>query len=125
MACRASLASALLAKLKRAWVITSSGVGRGVRYQLAMLADVRQVYDRAGAVRVSRHRSVRYGTLLFCFPGLPLLYPLCQLGLKLADASCVRPQVALADARVGAHVDHDAFSLAPDHNGHVIFEAED
>lgn len=41
-------ASAWLAKLKRKGVITSSGVGRGVRYQLAVLADVRQVYDRAG-----------------------------------------------------------------------------
>jgi anti-sigma regulatory factor (Ser/Thr protein kinase) len=41
-------ASAWLAKLKREGVITSSGVGRGVRYQLAVLADVRQVYERAG-----------------------------------------------------------------------------
>jgi len=41
-------ASAWLAKLKKEGVITSSGVGRGVRYQLAVLADARQVYDRAG-----------------------------------------------------------------------------
>lgn len=41
-------ASAWLAKLKREGVITSSGVGRGVRYQLAVLADARQVYERAG-----------------------------------------------------------------------------
>ncbi len=41
-------ASAWLAKLKRKGVITSSGVGRGVRYQLALLDDVRQVYERAG-----------------------------------------------------------------------------
>jgi DNA-binding transcriptional ArsR family regulator len=41
-------ASAWLAKLKREGVITSSGVGRGVRYQLAVLDDVRQVYERAG-----------------------------------------------------------------------------
>lgn len=41
-------ASAWLAKLKREGVITSSGVGRGVRYQLAVLADVRHVYARAG-----------------------------------------------------------------------------
>ena len=41
-------ASAWLAKLKREGVISSSGVGRGVRYQLALLADVRQVYERAG-----------------------------------------------------------------------------
>lgn len=41
-------ASAWLAKLKREGVITSSGVGRGVRYQLALLVDARQVYQRAG-----------------------------------------------------------------------------
>jgi len=41
-------ASAWLAKLKKEGVITSSGVGRGVRYRLATLAPVRQVYARAG-----------------------------------------------------------------------------
>ena len=41
-------ASAWLGKLKREGVITSTGVGRGVRYQLAVLADVRQIYERAG-----------------------------------------------------------------------------
>ncbi len=41
-------ASAWLAKLKREGVITSSGIGRGVRYQLALLVDARQVYQRAG-----------------------------------------------------------------------------
>ncbi|MBU0622441.1 MAG: DUF4325 domain-containing protein [Gammaproteobacteria bacterium] len=41
-------ASAWLAKLKREGVVTSTGVGRGVRYRLAVLADVRQVYERAG-----------------------------------------------------------------------------
>lgn len=41
-------ASAWLAKLKREGVITSSGVGRGVRYHLAMLARVQQVYARDG-----------------------------------------------------------------------------
>lgn len=41
-------ASAWLAKLKREGAITSSGIGRGVRYQLALLVDARQVYQRAG-----------------------------------------------------------------------------
>lgn len=41
-------ASAWLSKLKREGVITSSGIGRGVRYQLALLVDARQVYQRAG-----------------------------------------------------------------------------
>ena len=41
-------ASAWLAKLKQEGLVTSTGVGRGVRYQLAVLADVRQVYERAG-----------------------------------------------------------------------------
>lgn len=41
-------ASAWLAKLKNEGVIASTGVGRGVRYQLAVMAEVRQVYDRAG-----------------------------------------------------------------------------
>ena len=41
-------ASFWLAKLKNEGLITSTGVGRGVRYQLAVLADVRQVYERAG-----------------------------------------------------------------------------
>jgi len=41
-------ASAWLAKLKSEGLVTSTGVGRGVRYQLAVLADVRQVYERAG-----------------------------------------------------------------------------
>ena len=48
MAYLAESASAWLAKLKKEGVITSSGVGRGVRYQLAVLADVRQVHERAG-----------------------------------------------------------------------------
>ena len=41
-------ASAWLAKLKKEGLIASTGVGRGVRYRLALLADVRQVYARAG-----------------------------------------------------------------------------
>lgn len=41
-------ASAWLAKLKNEGIVTSTGVGRGVRYQLAVLAEVRQVYERAG-----------------------------------------------------------------------------
>ncbi len=41
-------ASAWLGKLKQEGVIASSGVGRGVRYHLATLAQVRQVYPRAG-----------------------------------------------------------------------------
>lgn len=41
-------ASTWLAKLKREGVITSSGVGRGVRYHLATLVQVRQVYAREG-----------------------------------------------------------------------------
>ena len=41
-------ASAWLAKLKREGIITSSGVGRGVRYQLAVSASVQEVYERAG-----------------------------------------------------------------------------
>ena len=41
-------ASAWLAKLKAEGVITSSGTGRGVRYRLAMLTQVRQVYAREG-----------------------------------------------------------------------------
>lgn len=39
--------SAWLAKLKREGVITFTGVGRGVRYQLAVQAEVGQVYNRA------------------------------------------------------------------------------
>lgn len=41
-------ASAWLAKLKQENLLTSSGVGRGVRYRLATLAQVRQVYRRCG-----------------------------------------------------------------------------
>lgn len=41
-------ASAWLSKLKQEGGITSIGVGRGVRYHLATLAQVRQVYPRAG-----------------------------------------------------------------------------
>lgn len=41
-------ASAWLAKLKQEGSITSSGVGRGVRYHLATLAQVRRVYAREG-----------------------------------------------------------------------------
>ena len=41
-------ASAWLAKLRQEGVITSSGVGRGVRYQLAVLANVQRSYKRAG-----------------------------------------------------------------------------
>ena len=41
-------ASAWLGKLKQEGVIASSGVGRGVRYHLATLARVRQVYPRVG-----------------------------------------------------------------------------
>lgn len=41
-------ASAWLARLRQEGVITSSGVGRGVRYHLATLAQVRQGYARAG-----------------------------------------------------------------------------
>ena len=41
-------ASAWLAKLKQEGIITSSGVGRGVRYQLAVLAKVQQSYESAG-----------------------------------------------------------------------------
>jgi DNA-binding transcriptional ArsR family regulator len=41
-------ASAWLAKLKQEGVITSSGVGRGVRYHLATLVQVQQVYARDG-----------------------------------------------------------------------------
>jgi DNA-binding transcriptional ArsR family regulator len=41
-------ASAWLAKLKQEGVITSSGVGRGVRYRLAVSASVQEVYVRAG-----------------------------------------------------------------------------
>ncbi|MDO8412344.1 MAG: DUF4325 domain-containing protein [Gallionellaceae bacterium] len=40
--------SAWLAKLKQEGFITSSGVGRGVRYQLAVLANVQHSYERAG-----------------------------------------------------------------------------
>jgi len=40
--------SAWLAKLKQEGEIVSSGVGRGVRYHLATLAQVRHVYPRAG-----------------------------------------------------------------------------
>lgn len=40
-------ASAWLSKLKREGVIASSGVGRGVRYHLATLSQVRQIYPRA------------------------------------------------------------------------------
>ena len=41
-------ASAWLAKLKQQGKVDSSGVGRGVRYHLVTLAQVRQVYPRAG-----------------------------------------------------------------------------
>jgi len=41
-------ASAWLSKLKREGSVASSGVGRGVRYQLATLAQAQQVYPRAG-----------------------------------------------------------------------------
>ncbi|MBI3525457.1 MAG: DUF4325 domain-containing protein [Betaproteobacteria bacterium] len=41
-------ASAWLAKLKQDRLVASSGVGRGVRYRLVTLAQVRQVYPRAG-----------------------------------------------------------------------------
>lgn len=41
-------ASAWLSKLKEEGVITSSGVGRGVRYRLALLAQVQQGYAREG-----------------------------------------------------------------------------
>jgi len=41
-------ASAWLAKLKREGVITSSGVGRGVRYHLAVQGQVQKVYAREG-----------------------------------------------------------------------------
>jgi len=41
-------ASAWLARLKTEGVITSSGVGRGVSYRLATLAQVQQVYVREG-----------------------------------------------------------------------------
>ena len=41
-------ASAWLAKLKQEGIITSSGVGRGVRYHLAMLAQVQKLYERDG-----------------------------------------------------------------------------
>lgn len=41
-------ASAWLAKLKREGVIAVSGVGRGVRYHLAPLTQVRQTYPRTG-----------------------------------------------------------------------------
>ncbi len=41
-------ASAWLAKLKQAGLVASAGVGRGVRYRLVTLAQVRQVYPRAG-----------------------------------------------------------------------------
>ncbi|MDO8812511.1 MAG: DUF4325 domain-containing protein [Gallionella sp.] len=41
-------ASTWLAKLKREGAITSSGVGRGVRYHLATLAQVRRTYAREG-----------------------------------------------------------------------------
>ena len=41
-------ASAWLAKLKQEGAVVSSGVGRGVRYRLAVLANVRQSYERAG-----------------------------------------------------------------------------
>lgn len=41
-------ASAWLSKLKREGVIASSGVGRGVHYHLLTLAQVRQLYPRAG-----------------------------------------------------------------------------
>ncbi|PWB59483.1 MAG: ArsR family transcriptional regulator [Nitrosomonadales bacterium] len=40
-------ASVWLGKLKQEGVVASSGVGRGVRYRLATLAQVRQVYPRA------------------------------------------------------------------------------
>lgn len=41
-------ASAWLTKLKKEGLITSSGVGRGVRYQLATVAQLQRVYPRAG-----------------------------------------------------------------------------
>jgi len=41
-------ASAWLRKLKQEGVIASSGVGRGVRYRLVTLAEVQQIYRRAG-----------------------------------------------------------------------------
>jgi len=41
-------ASAWLARLKKEGVITVSGVGRGVRYQLATLVHVKKSYPRAG-----------------------------------------------------------------------------
>lgn len=41
-------ASTWLSKLKHEGVIASSGVGRGVRYHLLTLAQVRQLYPRAG-----------------------------------------------------------------------------
>ncbi len=41
-------ASAWLAKLKQEGLVASAGVGRGVRYRLVTLAQVRQVYPRAG-----------------------------------------------------------------------------
>lgn len=41
-------ASAWLAKLKQEGVVISSGVGRGVRYQLAVLTNVQQSYEIAG-----------------------------------------------------------------------------
>ncbi len=41
-------ASAWLARLIKEGMITSSGVGRGVSYRLAMLAQVRQAYARTG-----------------------------------------------------------------------------
>jgi anti-sigma regulatory factor (Ser/Thr protein kinase) len=41
-------ASAWLAKFKKEGVITASGVGRGVRYQLATMAHVQKIYPRAG-----------------------------------------------------------------------------
>ena len=40
--------SAWLAKLKQEGLITSFGVGRGVRYQLAVLTNVQKTYKRAG-----------------------------------------------------------------------------
>jgi DNA-binding transcriptional ArsR family regulator len=50
-------ASAWLAKLKQEGVITSSGVGRGVRYHLATLVQVQQVYARDG---LHEDRAVSY-----------------------------------------------------------------
>ena len=44
-------ASAWLAKLKQEGLITSSGVGRGVRYHLATLSQVQQVYRARGLKR--------------------------------------------------------------------------